>query len=147
MKRAIITFCLLLTLAVTARAQDADPDPVVFVKVDRPAQFPGGITALMNFLSANVVYPAIAVENGIQGKVVCQFIVNKDGSVSDIEVIQSGGDPSLDSEAVRVISIMPRWYPAEMGGKPVRTKFKLPVNFKLPEPQPGPEAERPAANM
>ena len=94
-------------------------------------EFPGGQQALFKYLGDNVKYPVIAQENGIQGRVICQFVVNKDGSIVDIEVVRSGGDPSLDKEAIRVIKSMPKWKPGKQRGKPVRVKFTLPVNFKL----------------
>ena len=86
---------------------------------------------LARYLSENVKYPTIAADNGIQGRAVCSFVVNKDGSISDVEVVRSGGDPSLDKEALRVIKSMPKWKPGTIKGKPVRVKFTLPVNFSL----------------
>ena len=110
-------------------------------KVKRPKQkfelfmqmpsFPGGQEALFYFLSQNVKYPPIAQENGIQGKVVVQFVVAKDGKIEEVEVLRSGGDPSLDKEAVRVIKSMPRWEPGKRRGKPIRVKYTVPVNFRL----------------
>ena len=94
-------------------------------------EFPGGFQALIQFLSKNVKYPVIAQENGIQGRPIVQFVVNKDGSICDIKVVRSGGDRSLDMEAIRVVSSMPRWTPGTRRGKPVRVKYTLPVNFKL----------------
>ena len=106
-------------------------DDVVFVIVESMPEFPGGQQALFKYLSENVKYPVIAQENGIQGRVVCQFVVNKDGSIDDIEVVRSGGDPSLDKEAVRLIRSMPKWKPGRHKGKAVRVKYAVPVNFKL----------------
>ncbi|MBQ7649003.1 MAG: energy transducer TonB [Paludibacteraceae bacterium] len=94
-------------------------------------QFPGGQQALFKYLSENVKYPAIAKENRIQGRVICQFVVNKDGSITDVEVVRSGGDPSLDREAVRVIKSMPNWIPGRQKGKPIRVKYSVPVIFRL----------------
>jgi protein TonB len=85
---------------------------------------------VFKYLSENVNYPSIAVDMNIQGKVLCQFVVNKDGSIVDIEVVRSV-HPSLDNEAVRVIKSMPKWSPGKQRGKAVRVKFTLPVNFKL----------------
>jgi len=92
--------------------------------------FPGGDADLFKFLSNNVKYPVIAQENGIQGRVICQFVVNKDGSIVDVEVVRAV-DPSLDKEAIRVIKSMPNWTPGKQRGKSVRVKYTLPVNFKL----------------
>ena len=110
---------------------EEEEEEVVFVVVESMPEFPGGQQALFKYLSENVKYPVIAQENGIQGRVICQFVVNKDGSIVDVEVVRSGGDPSLDKEAVRVIKTMPKWKPGKQRGKPVRVKYTVPVNFIL----------------
>lgn len=110
---------------------EEEPEEVVFVVVETMPEFPGGQQALFKYLSENVKYPVIAQENGIQGRVICQFVVNKDGSIVDVEVVRSGGDASLDKEAVRVIKSMPKWKPGKQRGKAVRVKYTVPVNFKL----------------
>ena len=111
--------------------EEEEEEEVVFVVVESMPEFPGGQQALFKYLGDNVKYPVIAQENGIQGRVICQFVVNKDGSIVDIEVVRSGGDPSLDKEAIRVIKSMPKWKPGKQRGKPVRVKFTVPVSFKL----------------
>jgi protein TonB len=110
---------------------EEEEEEVVFVVVESMPEFPGGQQALFKYLGENVKYPVIAQENGIQGRVICQFVVNKDGSIVDVEVVRSGGDPSLDKEAVRVIKSMPKWKPGKQRGKAVRVKYTVPVNFKL----------------
>ena len=110
---------------------EEEEEEVVFVVVESMPEFPGGQQALFKYLSENVKYPVIAQENGIQGRVICQFVVNRDGSIVDVEVVRSGGDASLDKEAVRVIKSMPKWKPGKQRGKAVRVKYTLPVNFKL----------------
>ena len=110
---------------------EEEEEEVVFVVVESMPEFPGGQQALFKYLSENVKYPVIAQENGIQGRVICQFVVNKDGSIVDVEVVRSGGDASLDKEAVRVIKSMPKWKPGKQRGKAVRVKYTVPVNFKL----------------
>lgn len=107
-----------------------EEDNVVFQVVEKMPSFPGGDAALFKFLSDNVKYPVIAQENGVQGRVICQFVVNRDGSIVDVEVVRSV-DPSLDKEAIRVIKSMPKWSPGQQRGKPVRVKYTLPVNFRL----------------
>lgn len=102
----------------------------VFVVVEQNPEFPGGLTAMMKFLSDNIRYPVIAQENGIQGRVVCNFVVERDGSITDVQVAR-GIDPSLDREAVRVIQSMPRWTPGKQRGQAVRVRFTLPVAFRL----------------
>ena len=115
---------------VEAPEEDEEED-VIFQIVETMPEFPGGAQAMFKFLSENVHYPAIAAENGIQGKVQCQFTVNKDGSIVDVVVVRSAGDASLDKEAIRVIKSMPKWNPGKQRGKPVRVKYTIPVNFKL----------------
>ena len=110
---------------------EEEEEEVVFVVVESMPEFPSGQQALFKYLSENVKYPVIAQENGIQGRVICQFVVNKDGSIVDVEVVRSGGDPSLDKEAIRVIKSMPKWKPGKQRGKAVRVKYTVPVNFKL----------------
>lgn len=108
-----------------------DPDNPVFDVVEEAPEFPnGGLPGLMQFLSENIKYPVNAQKNGTQGRVTVQFIVNADGSLSNISIIR-GVDPDLDGEAVRVISTMPKWKPGMQKGKPVRVKFTVPVMFRL----------------
>ena len=111
--------------------EDEEKEDEIFMVVETMPEFPGGQAELFKYLSENVKYPVIAQENGIQGRVICQFVVNKDGSIVDVEVVRSGGDASLDKEAVRVIKSMPKWKPGKQRGKPVRVKYTVPVNFKL----------------
>lgn len=108
-----------------------EPDNQVYESVDKmPEFYNGGIDGLMGYLSENIKYPTIAQEKGIQGRVVVQFIVNKDGSIENAQVLKSV-DPHLDREALRVVKSMPKWKPGEKEGKAVRVKYILPINFKL----------------
>lgn len=93
-------------------------------------EFPGGQAALLAFLRRNVNYPIAAQESGIQGRVIIQFVVNRDGSVTDPIVLRSV-HPVLDREAIRVVSSMPRWRPGMRDGRPVRASYAIPVSFKL----------------
>ncbi len=102
----------------------------IFVVVEKQPEFPGGNTAMMKFLSDNIKYPIIAQENGIQGRVITNFVVERDGSITDVQVVR-GVDPSLDKEAVRVIQSMPKWTPGKQRGSTVRVRFTLPVVFRL----------------
>ena len=102
----------------------------VFVAVEQMPQFPGGDAELMKFLSKNIKYPTIAQENGTQGRVIIQFVVERDGSITDVRVAR-GVDPYLDKEAVRVVKSMPKWIPGKQNGKAVRVKFTVPVMFRL----------------
>ncbi len=112
-----------------AETEEEETD-VIFMVVETMPSFPGGEQALFKYLSDNIRYPVIAQETGIQGRVICQFVVNRDGSIVDIEVVRSV-DKSLDNEAVRVIKNMPTWSPGKQRGKSVRVKYTLPVNFRL----------------
>lgn len=109
-----------------------EEEEVIYMVVEKMPEFPGGQQALFTFLCENVAYPADAHTNGIQGRVICQFIVEKDGRVSDVQVVRSSGDSSLDKEALRVIKSMPNWTPGTQRGKPVRVKYTIPINFRLP---------------
>ena len=102
----------------------------VFKVTDEQPEFVGGQTALANYLGNNVVYPTVAIQNNIQGRVVVSFIIEKDGSVSNVELI-SDVDPLLDAEALRVVKAMPSWNPGKINGKPVRTQYALPITFRL----------------
>lgn len=99
-------------------------------KVDENPSFPGGESAMKSYLNSNVKYPDVAQENGVQGRVIVESIIEKDGSMSDVKVIRSV-DPSLDREALRVVKAMPKWTPAKLKGIPVRTKCTTPVVFRL----------------
>lgn len=113
-----------------SQAYSEDPNSVFTVVEDMP-EFPGGQRALFKYLSEHIKYPVIAQENGIQGRVICQFTIDKGGSIVDVEVVRSAGDPSLDREAVRVIKSMPKWKPGQQRGLLVRTRYTLPCNFSL----------------
>ena len=105
-------------------------DDNVFVVVEKQPEFPGGVEALMSYLGDNIKYPEEAHKNGIEGRVIANFIVNKDGSISDVNVVQ-GLDPLLDAEAVRVLSLMPIWKPGTQRGEAVNVRFTIPVVFRL----------------
>ncbi len=120
-----------------AKEEIAQPEPPkheeenkVFDVVEEMPSFPGGMGALMSWLSQNIKYPVIAAENGVQGRVIVQFVVEKDGSVTDVHVAKSV-DPSLDKEATRVVKAMPKWNPGKQNGSAVRVKYTVPVSFKL----------------
>lgn len=108
-----------------------DPnDTKIYDVVEQMPSFPGGMGALMSWLSQNIKYPVEAADNGIQGRVMTQFVVEKDGSITDVKVTKSV-DPLLDSEAVRVVGSMPRWIPGKHNGLAVRVSYTFPVTFKL----------------
>lgn len=116
---------------VPVKVVEAEPEEqTIFEVVEQMPDFPGGMSALMQFLGKNIKYPTIAQENGTQGRVIVQFVVNRDGTIVDAQVVKSV-DPYLDKEALRVIGTMPKWKPGMQRGKPVRVKFTVPVTFRL----------------
>ena len=140
--------------------QNAIHDDPIFEVVEEPAQYPGGQAALMQYLAQNIRYPKIAAENGVQGRVLVQFVVEKDGSLSNFAVVKKSGDTitknaqsgitvnalgsateeskvpqeafdALNAEAVRVLREMPKWIPAKQRGQEVRMRYTLPITFRL----------------
>lgn len=112
--------------------QDPEPEPEAPI-VDYPdqeAEFPGGMAAMKQFLADNIKYPEIAMEMGDQGKVFVEFVVEKDGSISQIKILR-GVSKEIDREAKRVVGIMPKWAPAEAKGESVRARCRIPINFVL----------------
>ena len=102
----------------------------IFTVVEQMPMYPGGDAALMGYLRDNIHYPTVAAENGVQGRVVVGFVVERDGSITDVSVLR-GVDPSLDREAMRVVKSMPRWTPGKQNGSAVRVKYQVPVAFRL----------------
>ena len=121
-------------IAVAAPPPPPAPKPEVAPKVidvvEEMPSFPGGNAALMSYLNSNTKYPVVAQENGVQGRVIISFVVERDGSISDVKVARSV-DPSLDREAQRVVKSMPRWTPGKQNGQTVRVKYTVPVVFRL----------------
>lgn len=121
-------------IAVAAPPPPPAPKPEVsnkvFDVVEEMPHFPGGAAALQAFLSSNTKYPVVAQENGVQGRVIVSFVVERDGSITDVMVVRSV-DPSLDREASRVVRSMPRWSPGKQNGSAVRVKYTVPVVFRL----------------
>ena len=103
----------------------------VYSTADEMPEFPGGMGELMTYLGSNIQYPSKAKENHWEGSAVCQFVIEKDGSISNAEIIQSSGFQLLDIEAMRVILNMPNWTSGKQNGDSVRVKFALPITFKL----------------
>lgn len=107
--------------------EDIGDEIIPFLPSEDMPVFPGNV---QKWIGKNVKYPVLAMENGIQGKVLIQFVVEKDGSISNIKVVRRV-DPALDKEAIRVISEMPKWKPGKQRGKPVRVSYTLPITFQL----------------
>ena len=109
---------------------EADDDDRIYEMVEENAQFPGGDAECFKWLSEHIKYPSICVEQGVQGRVIVNFVVNRDGSIVDVKTVRSP-DPDLTKEAERVVKLMPKWKPARQGNKTVRSRFTLPVMFRL----------------
>lgn len=118
------------TEPVKAEAPKPEVENKVFDVVEQMPSFPGGQSALMSYLANNIKYPVVAQENGVQGRVVVSFVVERDGSITDVQVVRSV-DPSLDREAQRVVRSMPKWIPGKQNGQAVRAKYNVPVSFRL----------------
>ena len=128
LKVALMMLVLLFSF-MTSTAQTKKND-MVFDVVEVMPQFPGGQIAMLKYIMENIKYPEQAMKEGIQGRVAVRFIVEKDGSISDVKPVLSV-HPLLNKEAVRVVKSMPKWSPGKHNGKPVRVRFNLPVMFKL----------------
>ena len=116
----------------TGNAPKSNTGSTVYSVVEEMPEFPGGENGIMTFLAANMKYPPVAAENGIQGKVIARFVVQKDGSIGEVEIVRSL-DPSCDREVIRLIKSMPLWKPGILNNKPVSVWYSLPVNFRLQE--------------
>ena len=127
--KVALTMLVLLFSFMTSTAQTKKND-MVFDVVEVMPQFPGGQIAMLKYIMENIKYPEQAMKEGIQGRVAVRFIVEKDGSISDVKPILSV-HPLLNKEAVRVVESMPKWTPGKQNGKPVRVRFNVPVMFKL----------------
>ena len=103
----------------------------IFQIVETQPEFPGGMAELMKYLQKNIRYPQICKEQRVQGRVIVQFVVNTDSTITDVNVVKPV-NPYLDKEAVRVVEAMPKWIPGKLHGEPVRVRFTLPVTFRLP---------------
>jgi periplasmic protein TonB len=118
-------------LPTCGKNKSTEVNPDVYTKVDEMPVFAGGDAAILDYIAKNTVYPEDAKKNGIQGKVIVKMVVNKDGTVSNVEVLQSA-DPLLDAEAVRVVGNLPKFEkPGILNGKAVAVNFVLPISFKL----------------
>lgn len=129
-----------VTVPIRFRLMDSDSAPstdsnknqenTIFDVVEHAPEFPGGMEACLKYMYKNIKYPAVAMEAGIQGQVVIQIVIDKDGKIHDPKIVR-GVSPELNAEAIRVISNMPQWIPGKQKGKNVATRFTLPVRFRL----------------
>ena len=111
---------------------DPERGEILLTPIQVMPEFPGGERAMFQYIQENLKYPKQALQKQIQGRSICQFIVEKDGSISHIQVVRSSGNKSLDRAAIRVIKTMPKWTPGRLQGKIIRTPYVIPVNFRIP---------------
>jgi periplasmic protein TonB len=111
-------------------ADVTEDEDYVFSVVENQPEFPGGERGLLDWINKNIKYPVIATENNVQGRVIITFVVDRDGSVTNASILR-GVDPSLDQEALRVVSGLPKWKPGKQRGVPVRVSFVVPINFQI----------------
>lgn len=146
MKITLLSICIISATSLSAQihpwesAEDADnnqptaittpKDRPVYEAVEQMPQFPGGDAELLKYVASHILYPENAAKNNIQGRVVVKFIIEADGSVSDVTILR-GKDPELDQEAIRVVKTLPAFTPGKMNGQPVAVWYTFPVNFKL----------------
>ena len=133
MKKLLLMSLMAMLGFTTVSAQKtvvAQKNQQVFDVVEQMPEYPGGIQALLDYLMENVKYPEDAEKQKIEGRVIAIFVVETDGSISNVEVVKPVF-PSLDAEAVRVLSGMPKWTPGKQSGKAVRVKYTVPINFQL----------------
>jgi protein TonB len=115
---------------VKEEVQEAEPEEVPFVVVEEMPMFPGGDAELLKYIGENTIYPEVAKENNIQGRVIVRFCVTAKGGVSQVSVLK-GVDPELDKEAIRVVNTLPPFKPGKQGGKPVPVWYMVPITFTL----------------
>ena len=135
MKRLILmslmaTCCLTTVLAQKTVVSQKDQKEEPFNVVEDMPAFPGGMEAMIEYLSSNIKYPADAQKQKVDGRVLVNFVVEKDGSITEVKVVKPTF-PSLDAEAIRVVKAMPKWKPGYQRGQAVRVQFTMPINFSL----------------
>ncbi len=126
----ILLFCF-TTLDFFSQSE-SHTDEQIYLRVDEPAEFPGGSNEMFLFLAKNMQYPAVAIENGIEGRVYVKFVVNKSGTVSDVAIERGIPNcPECAEESLRIVRAMPAWKPAKISGQPVNYLLYLPIKFQL----------------
>jgi len=139
MMKKLFLLCIGALIASISYAQTAvdstnlGNDNIVHLVAEIMPEFPGGQQAMMRYIAERIDYPIEAFQQGIQGRVICQFVVDIDGRITDVVIAKSSGDSSLDREARRIIKSMPKWKPGKQNGRNVKVKYTLPVTFRLGE--------------
>ena len=133
MKKLFVMLLLAVCCHMTAQAQKtvvSQTNQKVYESVEQMPEYPGGMQAMVEFLQTNMKYPEDAAKQSVEGRVMVQFVVETDGSISDVHVARQVF-PSLDAEAVRVVEAMPKWTPGKEKGRVVRVKYNLPIVFRM----------------
>lgn len=120
---------IIVSDTISEMTNDAQSEKVYDV-VEMPPSFPGGMAALQSYIRNNIKYPVAAKKNGIEGRVVVEFVVEKDGTLSNVKAFRPA-DPSLDQEAIRLVESMPKWNPGKNNGEPVNVRYTIPITFRL----------------
>lgn len=128
----LLSAILLTNIAFCQEEKKVSVDDEVFVVVEEQAEFPGGLDSMYAYIQKNLVYPEKAKAEGIEGRVFVSFIIEKDGSISNVKILRGIGG-GCDEAAVEMVKNMPKWKPAKQRGKPVRCQFNLPIKFELPK--------------
>jgi periplasmic protein TonB len=129
-KMILLLFVVIGSTVIHAQTKVLEEEEIVICFIEEQPEFPGGEEALIQFISKNLIYPALAKEMNIVGKVFVQFEIEKDGSVTNV-VCKKGIGGGCDEEAVRVVKTMPKWKPGKQNGRPVKVKFILPIKFEI----------------
>jgi protein TonB len=131
-KKLVLSILLIVSFGMLSAQSDSSEvkELNIFKETDKMPEYPGGTTELYKFLSRNLVYPTMAKEMGVQGKVYASFVIDKDGTPSGFRIVKGLND-ECDKEVLRVLKLMPKWTPAELDGRKVSVMYRLPVNFKL----------------
>jgi protein TonB len=132
---------MMITITLSSAQDTAKTEEEIFIYVEQLPQFPGGESALMKFLGEQIQYPATAIDDGIHGKVIVQFVVDTAGEIEQVEILKGVRD-DLNKEAIRVIKLMPKWIPGRQRNKPVSVRYRLPVSFVLENDEPAKKKSR-----
>jgi len=117
-------------IAYSSEKKEIEKEEEIFISVEEMPEFPGGDISLQRYIANAIKYPVVAQEIGIQGKVFVSFVIDEFGNITDVNIAR-GIDPSLDNEALRVIRLLPKWKPGKQGGKAVKVRYYVPINFEL----------------
>lgn len=131
--KKLLLLAIATLMAGTASLAKEEKNDSIYIEVEELPTFKGGVTKYSEWLSSSIKYPKAAQAAGAEGRAIVRFVVNKNGSISDVKIIKSTGNDDLDNEAIRVISASPKWKPGKINGKTVRSMMNQPIMFRLPK--------------